>query len=103
MRSGKKVYSVTGEIFLRGGNDWHAQSRLKFERNALFCETGAHRGVIPERNNVLTAGLDHAARILHFLLSVASHARCAAATVSAEEGLPARTRAHAHLERALGR
>lgn len=84
----------------------HAQSRLKFERDALFCETSAHCRVVPERDHALTASLNHASRVLDLLVPVVSCAGRATATTaaaSAEECLPARTRAHAHLERALRR
>ena len=85
-----------------GGNlARHAQSRLKFQRDALFLQAGAHCRVVPKRDDVLTACLDHASRVLYFLLGVVSRGGRVASAVSAEERLPARTRAHAHLERAL--
>ena len=61
--------------------------------------------MVPKRDNVLATRLDHTPRILHlriFLVPRLGHGTIVA-TRALEERLPARTRAHAHLERAIRR
>src|SRR5229473_58207 len=94
---------TTGEKKIKRGKKvtCHAQSRLKLERNALICEARTNRRMTPKCDNILSTGLDHAPRILRFLISLAF--RLGDGTRSLEERLPSRTRAHAHLERAFSR